>query len=71
MSWQNLEHFLRDLSMYSHMREKFRTDADGVMSDAGLTEEEKKMVKAKDVAGIKKYLGDNYSAAAKIDIADI
>ena len=70
MSWQNLEHFLRDLSMYSHMREKFRTDPDGVMSDAGLTDDEKKMVKAKDVVGIKKYLGDNYVAAAKINITD-
>lgn len=70
MSWQNLEHFLRDLSMYSHMREKFRTDPDGVMSDAGLTADEMKMVKANDVAGIKKYLGDNYAAAAKINITD-
>ena len=68
MSWQNLEHFLRDLSMYSHMREKFRVDPDGVMADAGLTDEEKKMVKANDVAALKKYLGDNYVAAAKIQV---
>jgi hypothetical protein len=70
MSWQNLEHFLRDLSMYSHMREKFRTDPDGVMSDAGLTDDEKKMVKSNDITGIKKYLGDNYAAAAKINIVE-
>lgn len=39
------------------------------MKEAKLSPKEKALVKAGDKEAIKKYLGDKYSAAAKINIA--
>ena len=68
MAYRDLEQFLRNLSMHSHLRQAFAKDPESVMSEARLSDQEKALLRAKDTAGIKKYLGDSYLAAASIHL---
>lgn len=70
MAHTDLERFLRSLSTHSHLRRAFAEDPEKVMSEAGLSAEEQKLVRSRDVAAIKKYLGDSYLAAIKIQLTD-
>ncbi len=68
MAYRDLEQFLRNLSKHSHLREAFKKDPQKVMSEAGLTAAERKLVLGKDKAAIKKYMGDKYAAALSIQV---
>ena len=70
MAWKDLEHFLVDVSMNPNLRMRFDADPDAVMDGYRLSTEEKALVKSKNADAIKKYLGDQYTAAMKIDVAE-
>jgi len=73
MAYQDLQAFLVTLSKHASMRAILRKGgpaAEQLLDEAGLSTQEKALVKGGDKAAIKKYLGDRYAAAIKVDIAD-
>lgn len=73
MAYQDLQAFLVALSKHSSMRATLRKGgaaADQLMAEAGLSAQEKALVRDGDRTAIKKYLGDRYAAATKVNIID-
>jgi len=73
MAYQDLQAFLVALSKHPSLRatlKKGGAAAEKLMDEAGLTAIEKALVRGGDKDAIKKYLGDRYAAAAKINIQD-
>jgi hypothetical protein len=71
MAHENLHAFLVALSTHKQLRDTLKAGGPGaekLMKEAGLTAKERALVKGGDKAKIKKYLGDSYAAAAKIDV---
>ena len=58
MAKQDLQKFLVALSESPSLQERFKTDPDGVLAGAGLTDEESALVKSRDLDGMRRYLGD-------------
>lgn len=73
MAYQDLQAFLVTLSKHASMRavlKKGGPAAEQLMEEAGLSAQEKALVKGGDQNAIRKYLGDRYAAASKISISD-
>lgn len=73
MAYQHLHAFLVALSTHASMRatmKKGGAAAEQLMTEANLSPAEKALVRSRDKAAIKKYLGDKYAAAAKVNIVD-
>ena len=73
MAYQDLQAFLVTLSKHASLRavmKKGGPAAEQLMDEAGLSAQEKALVKGGEKAAIKKYLGDRYAAASKINISD-
>jgi len=73
MAFQDLQAFLVAVSKHPALRatlKKGGAAAEQLMSEAGLTEVEKALVRGRDKAAIKQYLGDRYAAASKVNIWD-
>ena len=70
MAYRDLEQFLRNLSTHATLREAFAKDPEGVMREAGLSDQEMQLLRAKDTDAIKKYLGESYLAAVMIHLTD-
>ncbi len=73
MAYQDLQAFLVALSKHPSLRatmKKGGAAADKLMDEAGLTAIEKALVRGGNREALKKYLGDRYAAAAKINIQD-
>lgn len=71
MAYQDLYAFLVAVSKHASLRSTLKKGgaaADALMSEAGLSSAEQKLVKSGDKAAIKAYLGDRYAAASKINI---
>lgn len=69
MAWKDLEHFLVDVSANPHLKSELATAAlENLMSGYNLTEEEKSLVRKKDVAAIRIYLADQYKAALSVNL---
>jgi hypothetical protein len=71
MSHENLHTFLVAVSNHKPLRDILKQggpEAEKLMKDAGLTPRERALIKGRDKAKIKKYLGDSYAAASKINI---
>ena len=71
MAHDKLHAFLVALSTHKQLRDTLKAGgkaADELMKEAGLTATERALVKGGDKAKIKKYLGDSYAAAAKIQV---
>jgi len=64
MASENLLHFLIALSKHTDLQRSFRnTDArERLMEEAGLSEDEKQLIRKGDVEGIKAALGDDIGA---------
>ena len=73
MAYQDLYAFLVAVSKHPSMRATLRKGgaaADQLMKEAKLSPQEIALVKSGDQAKIKKYLGDKYAAASKVQISD-
>jgi len=71
MAYKDLYEFLVAVSKHASLRatlKKGGAAADALMDEAGLSKDEKDLVRKGDKAAIKKYLGDKYSAASKVNI---
>lgn len=68
MAFRDFEQFLVNLSKHASLRAAFKRDPEKVMTESGLSDTEKKLVRAKDVKAIKKYLGDKYLAAISVNV---
>lgn len=64
MASQNLLHFLIALSKHVDLQRSFRNaeTKERLMTEAGLSEDEKELIRKNDVEGIKAALGDDISA---------
>lgn len=69
MALKDLHAFLVALSKHSDLQAAFKADKEKVMTEAGLDTNEKSLVRAGDVDGIRKYLGDEYAKASAIKVA--
>lgn len=63
-----LHEFLVALSKHKSLREAFAKDSSGVGAEAGLTGSEIALVKGKDEAKIRTYLGQKFSDASMIKV---
>lgn len=73
MAYQDLQAFLVALSKHPSLRATLKKGgpaAENLLMEAGLTAVEKALVRGGNRDAIKKYLGDRYAAAAKVNIAD-
>lgn len=73
MAYQDLQAFLVTLSKHASMRavmKKGGAAAEKLMEEAGLSTQERALVRGGDKAAIKKYLGDRYAAATKVNIQE-
>ncbi len=73
MAYQDLHALMVAASKHPSMRSTLRkggAEAEKLMSEAGLTEAEKQLVRSGDKEKIKKYLGDRYAAASKVNVWD-
>lgn len=71
MAYKDLYEFLVALSKHASLRatlKKGGAAADALMTEAGLSKNERDLVSKGDKAAIKQYLGDRYAAASKINI---
>lgn len=71
MAYKDLYEFLVALSKHASLRatlKKGGAAADALMTEAGLSKDERDLVSKGDKAAIKQYLGDRYAAASKINI---
>lgn len=71
MAYQNLHDFLVTVSKHAALRATLKQGgaaAEKLMTEAGLTAREKALVRKRDQAAIKQYLGDSYAAAASVNI---
>jgi len=73
MAYQDLQAFLVMLSKHASLRATMKKGgpaAARLMDEAGLSAQEKALVEGGDKAAIKRYLGDRYAAAIKVNISD-
>lgn len=73
MAYQDLQAFLVALSKHPSLRSTMKKGgaaAEKLMDEAGLTTIEKALVRGGDRTAIKKYVGDRYAAATKVNIQD-
>lgn len=71
MAYKDLYEFLVAVSKHASLRatlKKGGAAADALMTEAGLSKNERDLVSKGDKAAIKQYLGDRYAAASKINI---
>jgi hypothetical protein len=69
MAFGDLHQFLLALSRHPSLRQSFASDsatADRLMTEANLSDQEKKLLRDGDEQAIRKYLGDEFSKAIMI-----
>jgi hypothetical protein len=73
MAFQDLHALLVAASKHPSLRttlKKGGKEAEALMTEAGLSAQEAALVKSGDKEKIKKYLGDRYAAASKVNVWD-